>query len=335
MRIRHAFKPVIMMIHRNAPLLVLLLTSFVLRGQAVFTESGSFVVPPGVTQATFELVGAGGNGAGNGGGGGGGGGYARGTFNVVPGTSISIVVGEGGSGLATIVGGFGILAGAGGNATTVPNPNIGGGGAGGVGMGGQVMRTGGAGGGGYWTYFGGGGGGAAGPLANGSAGGNTIAWNGSNCLTPGGAAGVGGGAPAADGGKGAGFVDAICSVADPAQNGGSYGGGGGGGNGNSSPTATGGGGVCIVTWNMSTGSAAVTPEAVSVPVENPFSDRIRLSKVSGAERYELRDAAGRSIWSGMHIEEQDFSGLEVGAYLLRVKSGSTVRTIRMFKQGGR
>src|SRR5689334_2272993 len=113
-------------------LLVLALFSSALPAQVTFTESGTFIVPAGVTQITIEMVGAGGNGASNGGGGGGGGGYAKGTYTVVPGTSYSIVVGEGGSELATIAGGLGILAGAGENAVTVPNPQIGGGGAGGA-----------------------------------------------------------------------------------------------------------------------------------------------------------------------------------------------------------
>lgn len=81
-----------------------------LGAQVVFTSSGPFTVPAGVTSITVELVGAGGNGASNGGGGGGGGGYARGTYTVNPGATLSIVVGDGGSELATIVGGLGILA---------------------------------------------------------------------------------------------------------------------------------------------------------------------------------------------------------------------------------
>ena len=36
-----------------------------------FTVSGNFVVPPGVTTVTVNVIGAGGNGASNGGGGGG------------------------------------------------------------------------------------------------------------------------------------------------------------------------------------------------------------------------------------------------------------------------
>ena len=301
--------------------------------QAVFTSSGTFTVPAGVTSITAELVGAGGNGGFNGGGGGGGGGYARGTFTVSPGTTISIVVGDGGSELGTIMGGFGILAGAGLNGTTVPNPNIGGGGAGGAGLGGSVNRTGGTGGGGYYTYFGGGGGGAAGYTANGGNGGNTIAWTGI-CLTPGGTAGIGGGAPGGDGGKGAGFTDVNCTVSDPGADGVAYGGGGGGGNGIGSPVGIGGGGVCIISWAGATG---IDDPAVDTSIQllsNPFTDHIGLRTPSGNERYELRDATGRMVWIGAHIEEHDFSDVRPGAYVLRVIEGDTVRAIKAVKQSG-
>ena len=227
--------------------------SFSLSAQITFTSSGTFVVPPGVENMTVELVGPGGNGASNGGGGGGGGAYASAVYEVTPGTNYSVVVGTGGSGLATSISALGISAGAGGNATITPNPNIGGGGQGGVAQGGDVNRNGGPGGGGYYTYFGGGGGGAAGPTANGGVGGNTIVWTGGNCLTPGGAAGVGGGSPAGDGGKGAGFTDNNCTVSNPAANGQSYGGGGGGGNGIGSAVGIGGGGYCRISWGNTTG----------------------------------------------------------------------------------
>lgn len=320
---------------RSILLTVLLCTACALHAQpALFTGSGTFVVPAGVTSITIELIGAGGNGASNGGGGGGGGGYARGTYAVTPGTSYSIVVGAGGSELATIVGGMGILAEAGTNAGTVPNPNVGGGGTGGAGLGGSVIRTGGNGGGGYWTYFGGGGGGAAGPLANGGDGGNTVVYTGSNCLTPGGTAGTGGGAPAGAGGKGAGFTDAFCTVTDPGGNGANYGGGGGGGNGIGSPAGIGGGGLCTITWSVSTAVEEVLPTGPR-PFFAPSGDRIAWVGALGTERTELFDATGRALWSGMHIEQQDLSLLRSGVYFLRVHAGGTVGTWKLIKRNER
>ncbi|MFZ1687853.1 MAG: T9SS type A sorting domain-containing protein [Flavobacteriales bacterium] len=300
--------------------------------QAVFTSSGTFVVPAGVDTITVEAVGAGGNGGTNGGGGGGGGGYVLRTSAVTPGTTYSIVVGAGGSELATIVGGMGVLANAGLNGTTVGNPNIGGGGAGGTAMGGDVNHTGGNGGGGYYTYFGGGGGGAAGATGNGGPGGNTIAWNGSNCLTPGGSAGIGGGAPGGDGGKGAGFTDANCTVSDPVGNGIAFGGGGGGGNGIGSPVGVGGGGICIITWNGASSMDEPVIESAPTLVCNPFTDRLALRNLRGDEHFELLDATGRVIYSGAHIEQQDLSQLKAGAHLLRVITGGGVRTLKAIKE---
>ena len=71
----------------------------------IFTSSGTFTVPAGVTSITVECWGGGGAGGGNntnsdGGGGGGGGAYARRTLTVVPGTVYSFVVGAGGTGVA-------------------------------------------------------------------------------------------------------------------------------------------------------------------------------------------------------------------------------------------
>lgn len=314
----------------RAPSLALaLLTAVLAHAQVVITASGPFVVPAGVTQITVELIGAGGNGASNGGGGGGGGGYVRGTVNVTPGQSIPIVVGAGGSEMASIAGGQGLIANAGANATTVPNPNLGGGGTGGSSLGGQVNRFGGTGGGGYWTYFGGGGGGAAGSVSNGTNGGNTIVWNGANCLTPGGAGGAGGGGMAGSGGKGAGFTDNNCTVTDPAGNGGNYGAGGGGGNGIGSPVGIGGGGVCIITWNGMMG--VETMSDATLDVSTVFEDRITIRDASRASRYQLFDGAGRSIWSGARIEQEDFSRLTAGQYVLIASDGRAVSRHRLMK----
>lgn len=225
-------------------------------GSQSFTTSGVFTVPADVTVLTIELVGAGGSGGGNGGGGGGGGGYASGVYYVVPLADYIVTVGTAGGGASggtTSVGTL-ISATGGENGTWVPNPNLGGGGTGGVGSNGTIAnRIGGLGGGGFWTYFGGGGGGAAGSVSDGFAGGNTITWTG-NCLTPGGAKGLGGGVPGGNGGKGAGFTDSNCNITDPAGNGENYGGGGGGGNGNGGGAGTGNGGYVLITWEISSSS---------------------------------------------------------------------------------
>lgn len=71
------------------------------RNQQVFTASGGFSVPPGVTQIFVKLwAGGGGGGGGNNsnyGCGGAGGGYAEGSYTVTPGAGISVIIGAGGA----------------------------------------------------------------------------------------------------------------------------------------------------------------------------------------------------------------------------------------------
>lgn len=254
-------------------LLLLKQLSFAQSGSETFTASGMYVVPEGVTTITIEVIGAGGHGGGNGSGGGGGGGYAAGTFEVTPLSTLSVTIGEAGGGAnsgTTSVENL-ISASGGANGFSIPNPNLGGGGAGGTGSGGNIANnSGGNGGGGYWTYFGGGGGGAAGAAGNGMTGGNTIVWNGSNCLTPGGDGGSGGGAPGGNGGKGAGFTDAFCTISNPAANGEDFGGGGGGGNGNGGGPGLGGGGYCKISYCILNTSVSVLDATITV--DNTFAN---------------------------------------------------------------
>jgi hypothetical protein len=257
---------------------ILTLLSFVLlqhftysqTGSQEFTASGSFTVPDAVTAITIEVVGAGGDGGYNGSGGGGGGGYAKGTYTVAPGDVLAITIGIHGAGSAsgTTMAGSLVSASGGENGYIVFNPDIGGGGAAGMGMGGNISNySGGTGGGGYYTYFGGGGGGAAGANGNGSNGGNTIVWNGSNCNTPGGDGGLSGGLPGGDGGKGAGFTDNYCIAPNPSAAGVNYGGGGGGGNGNGGGPATGANGYCLIYWCNIDNTIAFTENAASAMQE--------------------------------------------------------------------
>ncbi len=133
----------------------------------VFTASGTFTVPAGITKAKITVVGGGGSGGlggtgaffnqgtstvptnGGAGGAGGAGGYAVGIFTLIPGTNISVTVGVGGtSSFSTLIsataGGAGA---AGGNATngSASNGVNGANGGGGTGGGGQLNYTGGIG----------------------------------------------------------------------------------------------------------------------------------------------------------------------------------------------
>ena len=69
-------------------------------------------------------------------------------------------------------------------------------------------------------------------------------------------------------------------------------------------------------------------------MNNPFTDRIVLTHATGRESYELHDATGRMIWSGAHIEKQDFSDLLPGTYVLRVFEAGSMRTMKAIKRNG-
>ncbi len=295
----------------------------------VFTSSGAFTVPAGVTSLTIEVVGAGAAGGGNGGGGGGGGGYAKGIYSVTPGAVLTVHIASPISGYTpdtTHVNNL-IFATSGHIGTYVANPAIGGGGVGGIGIGGTLANyTGGTGGGGYWTYFGGGGGGSAGANLGGYPGGNTITWTGV-CLTPGGAGGISGGAPGGDGGKGAGFTDMSCVVTNPAGNGANFGGGGGGANGNGGHEGTGIGGYCKIEYQTITGvNQIATDYAISI-YPNPSSGKFVIA--SGNEQIntiEIYNVIGDKIYVDLNFNQQstkeiDLSSFQKGIYFIKCSVG--------------
>jgi hypothetical protein len=241
-------------------------------GTAVFTSSGTWTVPAGISSVDVLVVAGGGGGAGNAGGGGGAGGVIRNTaFAVTPAASITVTIGAGGSGTTTSNGGdggnsvFGSLTaiGGGGGGTYATNGRAGGsGGGGGSGEAGDSnSASGGAGTGGQGYAgahgqqgdaggsptpdLGGGGGGSGG--AGDISGGGPPTYHFGNAYAAGGGGGgwqdggtPGGGAWAGDGASGN-------ANGDPAfANTGSGGGGGGGYAGNSG--GNGGSGVVIVNW---------------------------------------------------------------------------------------
>ena len=80
-----------------------------------------------------------------------------------------------------------------------------------------------------------------------------------------------------------------------------------------------------------TGLNDITPENMNI-YPNPFSSRITLVNVTGKEKYELHNLMGQLIWSGMKIEQQDFSSLSSGIYLLKVSDKYSTHTINVLKK---
>lgn len=65
---------------------------------------------------------------------------------------------------------------------------------------------------------------------------------------------------------------------------------------------------------------------------NPFTSTINLTGITGEETYELFSSCGQVIWFGKQIGQQDFSPIQPGLYLLKVKAEHTTQTIRLIKE---
>ncbi len=250
-------------------------------GQVVFTTSGTWVAPAGVTRVSVLAIGGGGAGGaaprGGGGGGGGGLGYNN-TVTVVPGNSYTVVVGARGVGVVANDGGDGgdsyfintsTVRGSGGKGGDGTNwisssedggdgGNNNGDGGGGGGKGDDSSSSFGGGGGGAGGYSGDGGDGDVTGL-DGQGGGGAGGSRGSGTTAATGAAQSGGGTGIlgsglngnfpGDGGSG-GSDGSNSSTSCTTSTGGTYGGGGGGqaDTTNSTPGCNGGSGVVRIIW---------------------------------------------------------------------------------------
>jgi len=219
--------------------------------ESVFSSSGVFSVPQGVTSLTIEVYG-GGSGGGNWSsgfgqsGGGGGGGYARTSIAAIPFESFDVVVGaggpavtNGGPSMVTRVTDSSIVAHASG--ATAPTSGTTGVGIGGTGLVGDFLHSGGNGGAASSQFGGGGGGGASGSFDG--DGGNGVPASDSF-----GAGGAGGTPGSPDGG--AGGAGGQSGVPATIGNGQVPGGGGGGRGAQATPPSSGAGadGLVRFTW---------------------------------------------------------------------------------------
>ena len=192
----------------------------------VFSDSGTFVVPVGVTTVKVRAFGGGGGGGGNttqgGGGGGGGGGYVEGIVAVNPGQAILIVVGGGGAGGSNASGSGAGNAGQDGGASIFGTVSSAGGGhggqgsisggqgnsgPGGIGIGGMVNMTGGAGNAGFSGGVSGFGGHGAAAASGGGGGGASSGLPSAGAAPGGGGAGGGGNFGGAPGARGAVIIE--------------------------------------------------------------------------------------------------------------------------------
>ncbi len=278
--------------------------SEVLADSKLYTSSGTWTAPTGVTSVDVECWGGGGGGGrgttknAGGGGGGGGGGYAKKlSIPVTSGNNYTVTVGTGGASAtngssSSFTGNSSINVTATGGSKGSDNGSSGGSGGSGNCTGGcNVSYTGGSGGAGGSSY-GGGGGGSAGTGSNGNAGdqGNS---GGSGALA------VTGGGPGGNGGV-SGQAGSIPS--------GGYGGGGGGGGNRSGGTTSGGAGYtgkCLLSWTVITISVSVSDGSVAYGILPVSTSKSTLSGDLNDMQTATNDG---NVSVNLNIKGQDASG---------------------------
>ncbi|MBL7831453.1 MAG: DUF1566 domain-containing protein [Saprospiraceae bacterium] len=87
--------------------------------------------------------------------------------------------------------------------------------------------------------------------------------------------------------------------------------------------------ICVNGNQISTGLNGYLSENYTV-FPNPFTSRINLKYKTGNEKFELINCLGVIIYSGKNIEQQDFTSLPNGFYLLKVidKSASLIKLLK-------
>lgn len=87
--------------------------------------------------------------------------------------------------------------------------------------------------------------------------------------------------------------------------------------------------ICVKGNQISTGLNGYLSENYTV-FPNPFTSRINLKYKTGNEKFELINCLGVIIYSGKNIEQQDFTSLPNGFYILKVidKSASLIKLLK-------
>lgn len=65
---------------------------------------------------------------------------------------------------------------------------------------------------------------------------------------------------------------------------------------------------------------------------SPFYNKISVKGAAGNESYTLINPFGQTIWTGKHIEEQDFTYLPQGLYFLITTQNSRYYSVKLFKE---
>ena len=64
---------------------------------------------------------------------------------------------------------------------------------------------------------------------------------------------------------------------------------------------------------------------------NPFTNNLFIKPSEQIENYELLNSFGQIVWTGKHINNQDFSFLPDGLYILKIRNGNSTQTTKLIK----
>ncbi len=85
----------------------------------------------------------------------------------------------------------------------------------------------------------------------------------------------------------------------------------------------------VVSDILSVASINQKEELLVYPI--PFSNRINLKNEPIDAEYELLDSNGKILFKGNNINNEDFSYLSKGIYLLKIKDKSSSKTVKILK----
>lgn len=88
--------------------------------------------------------------------------------------------------------------------------------------------------------------------------------------------------------------------------------------------------VTVVIGNLSTSQFELN--AISVVYPNPFSTKFKLSKPLQNAQYVMRSIDGQIVYIGKDIENQDFSNLPSGVYIISASNSEEIAQYKLIKQ---
>jgi PKD repeat protein len=88
--------------------------------------------------------------------------------------------------------------------------------------------------------------------------------------------------------------------------------------------------VTVVIGNLSTSQFELN--SISVVYPNPFSAKFKLSKPLQNAQYVMRSIDGQIVYLGKDIENQDFSYLSSGVYIISASNSEEIAQYKLIKQ---